>query len=108
MTNAPANMTPKRPVLRSNIRRRTGTGVYVHELTDDDHRALAEVLHSVRGMVLLSGYHCPLYDELYGEWDRVTRTTLADGARERTEVLWFNPAASDARRQDPQVRLEVG
>lgn len=89
-----------------NIRRKTGTGVYSHELTDEDHRALAEKLHALKGMVLLSGYPCPLYEELYGDWERVEKRTMADGAKERTEVLWMNPAVS-ATRQDEQVTLEV-
>jgi DNA adenine methylase len=69
---------------------------YRHEMTAEDHRALAEVLRSVKGMVVLSGYACDLYDrELYPDWHRVERKTFADGARERTEVLWLNRKASD-------------
>ena len=68
---------------------------YRHEMTDDDHRRLAEVLYGVRGMVVLSGYPCDLYDrELYPDWRRLTCDALADGARPRTEVLWLSPRAS--------------
>lgn len=67
---------------------------YRHEMTDDDHRALAAQLHQVNGMVLLSGYPSALYDELYADWRCVTRKALADGARERTECLWLNAACS--------------
>lgn len=63
---------------------------YRHEMTDDDHRALAAQLMRVKGKVLLSGYHSPLYDELYADWARVERAAFADGARKRTEVLWMN------------------
>lgn len=71
---------------------------YQHEMTDDEHRALAGVLHSVRGMVVLSGYACELYDaELYRDWERHERRHLADGARARTEVVWLNPACVAAR-----------
>lgn len=70
---------------------------YKHELTDADHQALAQVLHDVEGMVVLSGYACPLYDrELYADWERHTRKALADGGRIRTEVVWLNPACSEA------------
>lgn len=79
--------------------------VYRHEMTDADHRALAEALHALRGMVVLSGYACPLYDEeLYPNWERVTRQAHAGGARDRTEVLWLNPAASQ-RRHQPALSL---
>src|SRR5437867_3005643 len=50
---------------------RGDTKAYAHEMTDADHRALANVLHQVKSKVALSGYHCPLYDELYGDWWRV-------------------------------------
>lgn len=66
-------------------------GIYRHEMTDDQHRALAQVLRALEGVVVLSGYSSPLYDELYGDWRRVEKRALADGARERTEVLWFSP-----------------
>lgn len=70
---------------------------YKYEMTDDQHRALAEVLHDCNGMVVLSGYACDLYDkELYGDWERHTRKALADGGRIRTEVVWLNPACSSA------------
>lgn len=65
---------------------------YRHEMTDDEHRALAEVLRSVRGVVVLSGYPCSLYDrELYPDWRRIERKAFAGGASERTEVLWISP-----------------
>lgn len=70
---------------------------YRYEMTDDQHRELASCLRAVRGMVVLSGYACDLYDrELYPDWHRVQRAAFADGARARTEILWLNPAASDA------------
>lgn len=67
---------------------------YRHEMSDEQHRELAGVLKSVQGMVVISGYACPLYDdELYPGWHRVTRETHADGAKKRIEVLWINRSA---------------
>lgn len=72
-------------------------GYYRHELSDDDHRALAEQLRRVKGMVVLSGYPCDLYDrELFADWHRIERHALADGARARREVLWLNQRAAAA------------
>jgi len=71
---------------------------YRHEMTDEQHRELAGVLRSCVGMVVLSGYSCELYDEIYADWHRVERKAHADGARERTEVLWLNPAAFEKQR----------
>lgn len=65
---------------------------YRHELTDNDHRDLARLLQTVQGMVVVSGYACPLYDdELFPSWQRIERKAFADGAQERTEVLWISP-----------------
>lgn len=67
---------------------------YRHEMTDDAHRDLATVLQGLKGMVMLSGYRCDLYNSLYDGWERMERKSLADGARPRVECLWFNAAAS--------------
>ena len=66
---------------------------YTHEMTDEDHRELANVLHGLEGMVVLSGYQSALYADLYHGWNSVSRKAMADGARERTETLWFNDRA---------------
>lgn len=64
---------------------------YAHEMTDADHAELAECLRGLQGMVIVSGYDCELYQDLYADWRTVERRALADGARERTETLWFSP-----------------
>lgn len=66
---------------------------YRHEMTDDDHRSLAEVLHGCKGMVLISGYRSSLYEELYHDWHCQECGAYTDGTHARTEVLWINPAA---------------
>ena len=67
---------------------------YLHEMSDGDHDDLLVFLRGLRGMVVLSGYPNDIYDTALSDWRRVSRLALADGARERTEVLWLNPAAS--------------
>jgi DNA adenine methylase len=59
--------------------------------TDEQHEQLAEVLHGLRGMVIVSGYRCDLYDRLYEGWRMHERIAHADGARRRVEVLWISP-----------------
>ena len=79
---------------RTSIRNPCDVGrAYAQELTDEDHVALAAALHQVRGMVLVSGYHCDLLDGLYDGWVFEDRDVFADRAAPRTEVLWFNPEA---------------
>ena len=71
---------------------RKDTRAYGIEMTEADHRLLAEVLHSVKGMVALSGYRCPLMDELYGDWQRIDAPikTAHSCKTERQECLWIN------------------
>lgn len=64
---------------------------YRHELDDSDHVELAEFLKGLKGGVILSGYNCPLYEELYAGWHRADLATKADGAAKRTESLWLSP-----------------
>lgn len=86
---------PYMPESRSVKARKGGGGYhgYTHELTIADHEALLDGLNALTGMVVLSGYATPLYDEGLPGWRRLERQTHADGARARTEVLWINPAA---------------
>lgn len=66
---------------------------YAFEMTDDEHRELAGVLHSIEGMVVLSGYDSPLYRELYEDWHVVSKSTTTNGNGAATEYVWINQAA---------------
>ncbi len=76
--------------------------MYRHELTDADHVDLLSGLRALKGMVILSGYPHPLYDNALADWQRIEREALADGARPRTEVLWINRACWQALHRDRQ------
>jgi len=68
--------------------------LYRYEMNDEDHRTLASVIKNIRGMAIISGYPCDLYDkELYSDWMRVEKNAFADGASKRTEVLWISKRA---------------
>lgn len=69
---------------------------YAFELTDADHILLLERALRAKAMIVLSGYASPLYDTRLREWRRETIETHADGALDRTEVLWINPACAAA------------
>lgn len=69
---------------------------YRFEMSDEDHRELADTLHSLKGMVILSGYDSELYQELYGDWQVSTKLETANKGRGRVEKLWLNPAATTA------------
>lgn len=78
---------------------RGGTGAYRHEMNDQDHQQLIDVLISARGMVVLSGYPHPLYEEALCNWATHTkraRISAGRGTSMRTECVWINPACQSA------------
>ena len=82
---------------------------YRFEMTDIEHEELAGILHGLDGMVIVSGYPCDLYNDLFSSWVRTDKTALADGASPRIECLWINPAcqkALDAERQQLDMFLK--
>lgn len=77
---------------------------YRHEMSDADHAKLLSFLQNLSGMVVLSGYATPLYDDALSDWRRVERPAMADGARPRVECLWINPAAIEHIGDGPLFR----
>jgi DNA adenine methylase len=69
--------------------------MYRHELDAAGHARLLDELQRLRGLVVVSGYACPLYDARLEHWRRMETRTFADGARPRTEVLWLNPICAE-------------
>jgi DNA adenine methylase len=70
--------------------RKTGRK-YLHEMTDEDHVELAETLRSVKGMAMVSGYRCDLYDQLYEGWRRVDFQTINLASKPVTDSVWLSP-----------------
>lgn len=75
------------PYVRSS--RRSAKSIYRHEFSDEDHRDLASVLSMVKAFVILSGYRCDLYDELFQGWRRVDFRTATRGGP-AVESIWCN------------------
>jgi DNA adenine methylase len=69
-------------------------------MSDEEHVRLAKLLHSVKGKVAISGYHCDLMDELYKDWFCVEAPVKKchSSKSSRKEVLWLN--------YDPREALE--
>ena len=63
---------------------------YRHEMDDERHAELLDVLHDLTGKVVISGYGHPLYEDRLAGWFRSEMQTHADGGQKRTEVLWMN------------------
>jgi DNA adenine methylase len=71
---------------------RGDSNAYAHEMTDNEHRELARLLHTVKGKVALSSYHCDIMDELYGDWIYIEAPikNCHSVKTPRREVLWVN------------------
>lgn len=71
------------------------SGGYNHEMSVDDHKRLLTALLDLRGMVILSGYRCDLYDDALAGWTRRDVSTVnwsSNTAREkRIECIWLSP-----------------
>lgn len=64
---------------------------------DDQHQVLADLLHGLKGLVVLSGYQSSLYEDLFEryKWKRIDKETNANGGVKKTESLWFSPRTYD-------------
>lgn len=67
---------------------------YEYEMTDDQHRELADALNQAKGMVAFSNYDCDLINKLYPpkRWRRIIgpERTIHSTKDTRREVLWIN------------------
>jgi DNA adenine methylase len=85
---------------------RGDSNAYAHEMTDEHHRELANVLRNVKGRVALSGYQCDLMEELYGDWQRIeSEERIVHSVKTpRREVLWINYDLKEIGRWQNQSR----
>jgi DNA adenine methylase len=67
---------------------------YGYEMTDDEHRDLAQVLNKVQGQVAISNYQCELMEDLYPapKWVKTVapEKTIHSTKGKRSETLWTN------------------
>jgi DNA adenine methylase len=71
---------------------------YRHEMLEDaKHIEMAGRLNQVQGMVVLSGYDCPLYADLFAGWRKLEKPARTNGNHEAVECLWISPRCDDAR-----------
>jgi DNA adenine methylase len=68
---------------------------YDYELNDEQHREFAKALNAAKGKVVISGYDCKLYQELYKGWRVVCKSVKNNAGQGKTksnriECLWLN------------------
>jgi DNA adenine methylase len=70
---------------------RVSKSLYRHEMTLADHERLIDLIRTLKGRVLLSGYAHPLYDSLGWHrtvWDMPCNQGQTAEKSRREEVLW--------------------
>lgn len=80
---------------------------YLYEWTDKQHIAAADLLHTAVGYVVLSGYACPLYADLYEAhgWQRHDKEAQTNSGGKRIESVWLSPRTIEALAQPRQGGL---
>ncbi len=89
---------------------RGDTKAYSYEMTNAQHRELAEALNLAVGMVAISNYQCDLMDELYPipKWMKTTSAerTIHSTKDKRSEALWTNYDPRKLGRLQPNLLFE--
>jgi DNA adenine methylase len=80
---------------------------YIYEWTDEQHGELAWLVRDMPGYVIVSGYACPLYTELYEAhgWHRVDKEAQTNSGGKRIESLWLSPRTVEALGMPEQLEL---
>ena len=63
---------------------------YQFEMQEKDHVELIEVLQSLQGKFLISGYENSLYDTSFSQFPQQTKPSMTTGRNNRQEKLWSN------------------
>lgn len=95
------------PYLRSTRSQKVKNGQFYHSYRhefdrEEQHADLLRRLLTSPAMVMVSGYRCPLYDEMLLGWTRYDRVMQLDGQAKKTESLYLNPLA-ERRRPAPDL-----
>lgn len=64
--------------------------LYKHEMSNQEHIELLNILKEHPGRILLSGYDNELYNEILQGWKKVHKATTAECGLKRIETLWMN------------------
>lgn len=74
--------------------RRSGR-LYCHEMDDDGHKKLMELITNSRAKIVLSGYQSDIYNDALQGWHKDTIQSQVTSADKATEIIWqnFDPPA---------------
>lgn len=86
---------------------RTFAKQYLLEVNTEFHVTAADLLRTAVGYVVISGYACPLYTELYERhgWQRHDKEAQTNSGGKRIESVWLSPRTAEALAKPKQAGL---
>lgn len=75
------------------------------EVNETFHIEAARKLRELPGFVVVSGYACDLYADLYDGWYRVDRAARTNSGSQKTESLWLSPRTWRTIKRPTQASL---
>lgn len=75
-----------------HLQSRKSSNDYKFEFSDEQHEDLAQQLHSINGMAMISGYDCELMNDLYHDFTKIKFPIKNNNIRSGKvqEVIWIN------------------
>lgn len=64
--------------------------LYNHEMTDEQHAELLQIVKESDCKIMISAYENKLYDNVLADWKKEHKSTTAECSRKRTETLYMN------------------
>ncbi len=94
------------PYLSQTRSGRWKNGAYQHELDIDYHQRLLDILQTIQGMAIISGYPSELYNERLADWKRFeTKSRTTNTTNVATEVIWLSPRTVEALAMPEQMPM---
>ena len=83
---------------------------YAYEMSEAQHKKLAEIVHRVKAKVAISGYRSPLTDDLYSDWIRIDAppTIIHSVKKLRIESVWINYSIDQIGEQTLEKLQKLG
>jgi DNA adenine methylase len=80
---------------------------YLLEWVNTDHVEAADILRQCTGYIVVSGYACDLYRELYEDhgWTRADKEAQTNSGGKRIESLWLSPRTVEALQMPEQLEM---
>jgi len=82
---------------------------YIVDWNTNQHIEAAALLHQCQGYIVISGYACPLYTELYEAhgWERHDKVAQTNSGGKRVESVWLSPRTVEALSRPKQMKLGI-